>query len=127
MTEAVESFSISDLAKEFEVTTRAIRHYEELELLKPARNGQSRVYSRGDRTRLKLILRGKRLGFTLQESRDIIQLYNPEQQNRQQQEQLLALVQQQQARLQAQLKDIQTMQKELGNVEAECRKFLKRK
>ncbi len=74
--EDAPAFSISDLAREFDVTTRAIRFYEDQGLLSPARRGQTRVYSHRDRTRLKLILRGKRLGFSLAEVADIIRLYD---------------------------------------------------
>ena len=70
-------YSISQLSKEFDVTTRTIRHYEEIGLLSPARRGQTRVYSAADRIRLKLILRGKRLGLSLDDSRDIIDMYEP--------------------------------------------------
>ena len=70
-------YSISQLAKEFDVTTRTIRHYEDLGLLAPARRGQTRVYSPADRTRLRLILRGKRLGLSLDDSREIIDMYEP--------------------------------------------------
>ncbi len=70
-------YSISQLSKEFDVTTRTIRHYEELGLIKPARRGQTRVYSPSDRTRLRLILRGKRLGLSLENSREIIDMYEP--------------------------------------------------
>ena len=69
-------FSISELAREFEVTTRAIRFYEDEKLLTPGRNGRQRVYSARDRVRLKLILRGKRLGFSLNEVREIIDMYD---------------------------------------------------
>ena len=58
-------YSISQLSKEFDITTRTIRHYEDLGLLAPARRGQTRIYSPADRTRLRLILRGKRLGLSL--------------------------------------------------------------
>ena len=68
---AMAEYSISQLAKEFDVTTRTIRHYEDLGLLAPTRRGQTRVYSPADRTRLRLILRGKRLGLSLDDlSRD---------------------------------------------------------
>ncbi len=70
-------FSIRDLAREFEVTSRTLRFYEEKGLLKPRREGQTRWYSPADRTRLRLILRGKRLGLSLEESADIINLYDP--------------------------------------------------
>ena len=117
-------FRISDLAQEFGVTTRTIRHYEELGLLKPEREGQARIYSRGDRTRLKLILRGKRLGFSLQESRDIIQLYDPDHNNKQQLQLLLGSIAKQKQRLREQLEDIHSMLGELDSAEAECRRAL---
>lgn len=72
----MESFSIGDLASEFGVTLRALRFYEEKGLLHPRRQGQSRVYSRRDRSRLRLILTGKRVGFTLGEIRDMLDLYD---------------------------------------------------
>lgn len=71
-------FSIADLAKEFDVTTRTIRFYEDEGLISPARRGQHRLFNARDRIRLKLILRGKRLGFSLGEIRDIINLYDSE-------------------------------------------------
>ena len=70
------TYSISDLAQEFNLTTRAIRFYEDEGLLQPGRSGRRRVYSARDRVRLKLILRGKRLGFSLSEVRDIIEMYD---------------------------------------------------
>lgn len=70
------TYSISDLAREFDVTPRTIRHYEDEGLLSPARNGQQRIYTARDRTRLALVLRGKRLGFSLAEAREIIDLYS---------------------------------------------------
>jgi DNA-binding transcriptional MerR regulator len=71
-----ESFTIRDLANEFGVTPRTIRFYEDRAMLKPARQGLSRVYSRRDRARLKLILRGRRLGFSLAEIEEMIDLYD---------------------------------------------------
>lgn len=73
---APEVFSISELAREFDITTRTIRYYEDQGLMAPERCGQKRVYNRADRTRLKLVLRGKRLGFPLDEIRRLIQLYD---------------------------------------------------
>lgn len=70
-----QTFSISDLAREFEVTPRTIRHYEAEGLISPAREGQRRIYSGRDRVRLALVLRGKRLGFSLAEAKEIIDLY----------------------------------------------------
>ena len=75
---AQEQFSISELSQEFDVTTRAIRFYEDEGLLEPHRQGRQRVYSSRDRVRLKLILRGKRLGFSLSEIGDIIDMYDSE-------------------------------------------------
>ena len=69
-------YSIGDLSREFGVTTRTIRFYEDQGLLSPTRNGQSRIYQARDRVRLKLILRGKRLGFSLKEINKLIQLYD---------------------------------------------------
>jgi DNA-binding transcriptional MerR regulator len=71
-------YSITDLAEEFEVTSRTIRFYEDKGLISPERQGLTRVYSRADRARLKLIVRGRRLGFSLQEIKKMIDLYNPE-------------------------------------------------
>jgi len=72
----MEGFSIGELAREFGVTLRTLRFYEDKELLHPHRRGQSRIYSRRDRARLKLILMGKRVGFSLGEIRDMLELYD---------------------------------------------------
>ena len=72
----LESWTIAQIADEFGVTHRTVRHYEDLGLLSPERRGLNRVYHRRDRTRLNLILRGKRLGFPLEEIRTIIDLYD---------------------------------------------------
>src|SRR3982750_4755044 len=70
-------FCIGELAREFDVTPRAIRFYEDQGLLSPRRAGQRRIYTLSDRTRLKLTLRGKRLGLTLAEIRELIDMYEP--------------------------------------------------
>jgi DNA-binding transcriptional MerR regulator len=70
------SYSIGDLAKEFKVTPRALRFYEDKDLLHPARDGMNRIYSSRDRARLQLILRGKRVGFSLSDIREILDLYD---------------------------------------------------
>ena len=70
------TYSISELASEFDVTTRSIRFYEDQGLLAPRRRGQTRIYSRQDRVRLKLILRGKRLGFSLAETKELFDLWD---------------------------------------------------
>ena len=71
-----ESYSITELSEEFQVTPRAMRFYEDKALLKPRRNGLNRIYSRRDRVRLGLILRGKRLGFRLDEIKEMLDLYD---------------------------------------------------
>lgn len=124
MTDSTDCYSISELAKEFDVTTRTIRHYEEVGLLSPKRAGQVRLYNRGDRTRLKLILRGKRLGFSLDESRDIIELYDPGKNNSQQLRQLLDKIDQQKQALQQRLDDIQSMLIEVNQAEKNCQTAL---
>ncbi|MGL4917519.1 MAG: MerR family transcriptional regulator, partial [Aeromonas allosaccharophila] len=75
-------FSISELAREFDITTRSIRFYEDQGLLNPAREGQTRIYSKQDRVRLKLTLRGKRLGFSLAEIRELFDLYDADKSSR---------------------------------------------
>jgi DNA-binding transcriptional MerR regulator len=111
-------FSISELAREFDVTPRAIRFYEDQGLLSPRREGQRRVYTPRDRTRLKLTLRGKRLGLTLSEIRELIDMYEPGRDARPQLERFLALLEahkksllQQRADLEAQLAEIRTFEK----------------
>ena len=111
------SYSISDLAEEFGVTTRTIRFYEEKGLLDPAREGQRRVYSPADRTRLRLILRGKRLGFSLEESAEIIRMYGTPGNNRRQLEALLERIRERREVLQRQQRDLEAMLKELDAAE----------
>jgi DNA-binding transcriptional MerR regulator len=118
------SWSIGELAREFDVTTRTIRFYEDEGLLQPRRRGQTRIYSSADRTTLKLILRGKRLGFSLAESRQLIQMYNPDA-NRAQLDALLSKIHERRAQLAAQLRDIEMMQRELDEAEQRCLEFLK--
>ncbi len=71
-----QNFNISELATEFDISTRTIRYYEEIGLLNPKRDGNRRIYTRSDRTRLKLILRGKKFGFSLEEIKEMIQLFD---------------------------------------------------
>ncbi|MYM62431.1 MerR family DNA-binding transcriptional regulator [Pseudomaricurvus sp. HS19] len=113
-------YSISDLAAEFDITTRTIRFYEEKGLLAPQRSGNSRIYTPAERTKLKLILRGKRLGFTLEESRSIIEMYDPEHGNSDQLQSLLAKIREKQAHLEQQLHDIEVMMVDLGEAEKNC-------
>ncbi|TQV66176.1 MerR family DNA-binding transcriptional regulator [Exilibacterium tricleocarpae] len=114
------TYSISDLSREFDITTRAIRFYEDKGLLAPRRRGQTRIYSNSDRTRLKLILRGKRLGLSLQESREIIDMYHPGGSNTEQLNSLLSKIRQRKMLLQQQLLDIELMMADLEESETRC-------
>lgn len=114
-------YSIGELARELDITTRTIRFYEDIGLLTPARRGQTRVYSPADRVRLKLILRGKRLGLSLAESRELIDLYNPGNNNNQTQlHALLEKIHEKRRLLEQQLLDIRVMQQELDEAEQRC-------
>lgn len=119
-----QHFSISDLAREFGVTTRAIRFYEDKGLLNPARKGLKRLYSRRDRARLKLILRGKRLAFTLDETRELFELYDRAQGEERQLEHYLRIVADKRARLLQQRQDIEAALAELEESERRCRQIL---
>lgn len=121
----MREYSISQLSKEFQVTTRTIRHYEERGLVAPARRGQTRVYSPADRTRLKLILRGKRLGLSLEDSREIIDMYEPGKSNIDQLKKLITAIQVQRLQLTRQLDDIGSLLKDLNQAEADCIDALK--
>jgi len=111
-------YSISELSREFDVTPRAIRFYEDQGLLSPRRDGQRRVYTPRDRTRLKLTLRGKRLGLSLSEIRELIDMYEPGRDERPQLQRFLAVLEahkkdliQQRADIEAQLSEIQAFEK----------------
>src|SRR5688572_7962869 len=119
-------FSISELAREFDVTPRAIRFYEDQGLLAPKRDGQRRIYSPRDRTRLKLTLRGKRLGLSLSEIRDLIDMYEPGRYERPQLERFLAVLASHKASLIQQRVDIEAQHSELQAFEKKVRKQLKR-
>ncbi len=114
------SYSISDLARELDITTRAIRFYEEQGMLTPERRGQERIYSPKDKVTLKLILRGKRIGFSLAECKELIELYDPESGNRKQLETFMHKIAERRAQLEQQLLDIQQMHLELDTAEERC-------
>lgn len=118
-------YTISELASEFDITPRTIRFYEEKGLLNPERDGQKRLFSTADRVRLQLILRGKRCGLSLEESRDIIDMYEPGQNNAEQLHSLLGKIEQRRGILQAQLADLRQMLRELDEVQARCEQALK--
>ena len=114
------TYSISELAAEFGVTTRTIRFYEEKGLLAPTRQGSTRVYNAADRTSLRLILRGKRLGFTLDESRDIIGMYDRSGNNASQLDKLVTGIREKRLQLELQLQDLQAMMIDLDEAEQKC-------
>ena len=119
-------YSISDLSREFDVTPRAIRFYEDQGLLAPKRDGQRRIYTPRDRTRLKLTLRGKRLGLTLSEIRELIDMYEPGRDARPQLERFLAVLEDHKASLLQQRDDIEAQLSEIQTFEKKVRKQLKR-
>ena len=114
------SYSISDLAREFGVTTRAIRFYEDEGLLRPGRSGRQRVYRTRDRVRLKLILRGKRLGFSLNEVGEIINMYDSNPGEAGQLRYFLEQIRQRRETLKQQQHDIDVTRQELDTIEAQC-------
>lgn len=113
-------YTISDLAKRYEITTRTIRFYEEKGLLNPEREGQNRIYSESDRVRLQLILRGKRLGLTLEESRDIINMYMPGRRNEEQLQTLITTIRHKREQLKEQMQDLKRMLLDLDEAENHC-------
>jgi DNA-binding transcriptional MerR regulator len=117
-------FSISELAREFDVTPRAIRFYEDQGLLAPRRDGQRRIYTPRDRTRLKLTLRGKRLGLSLSEIRELIDMYEPGR-DRAQLERFVAVLDAHIASLEQQRTDIEAQLSELQAFQKKARKQLK--
>ncbi|MEX2198981.1 MAG: MerR family DNA-binding transcriptional regulator [Burkholderiales bacterium] len=117
-------FSIGELAREFDVTPRAIRFYEAEGLLAPRRDGQRRIYTPRDRTRLKLTLRGKRLGLTLSEIRDLIDMYEPGRDERAQLERFLAVLESHKAALERQREDVAAQLAEIAAFEKKVRKQL---
>ena len=119
-------FSISELAREFDVTPRAIRFYEDQGLITPRREGQRRVYTARDRTRLKLTLRGKRLGLTLSEIRELIDMYEPGRDERPQLERFLSVLESHKASLLQQRADLEAQLAELEAFEKRVRKQLRR-
>ena len=123
------SYSITELAREFDITPRAIRFYEDQGILAPARSGTSgltRVYSPRDRTRLKLTLRGKRLGLSLQQVRELIDMYESPKDATAQAKRFLSVLNQHRAALEQQREDIQVTLAEIAQHEADCRRLLER-
>ena len=118
------TYSISDLAREFALTTRAIRFYEDEGLIAPTRRGQSRVYSERERVRIKLILRGKRLGLALSEIRELFDLYEVAHNERAQLAKFIGMLEARRARLLQQKEDIDVVLVEISGLERVCRRRL---
>jgi DNA-binding transcriptional MerR regulator len=117
-------YSISDLSKEFDITTRSIRFYEDQGLISPARKGQTRIYNQRDKVRLKLILRGKRLGFSLAETGRLFELYDVDKTSAKQLESIMSLISQKKADLKQQFDDINAVLIELNDLEENCKSIL---
>lgn len=115
------TWSIREIADEFGVTTRTVRHYEELGLISPERQGTTRVFHRRDRTRLNLVLRGKRLGFPLDEIATIIDLYDAPRGRRSQLEYVLGQIDERRSDLEQRRRDIDDALAELDTFEQRCR------
>ena len=124
MNEPAETYSIADLAREFDVTHRAIRFYEDEGLLSPGRDGTRRVYSKRDWVRLKLILRGKRLGFSLAEVREMLELYDSAPDERPQLAKFAAALTARREQLERQREEIDEVLGEIRSFERQSRKLL---
>jgi len=120
-----ETYGIAELAREFDVTTRTIRFYEDKGLLAPLREGQRRVYAPRDRVRLRLIMRGKRLGFSL--IRQLIDLYDVDPSEVMQLRHFLDKIHEHKETLVGQQKDIAETLAEMERIEAQCSSLLSEK
>ncbi len=120
MTKNQKTYLISELAKEFGVTARAIRLYEEQKILSPKREGSKRIYSEGDRVRLRLTLRAKRLGMTLAEAKELIDLYYDGRNKKHQLEKLLDKLQEREDKLLEQRADIELTLQEIQRIKKQA-------
>ncbi|HHQ4653210.1 MerR family transcriptional regulator [Aeromonas hydrophila] len=114
------TYSISELAHEFDITPRTIRYYEDEGLITPTREGQTRIYSHKDKIRLKLTLRGKRLGFSLAEIRELFDMYDTDRSSKTQLNSMIQLIEAKRHSLRQQLEDIQMVMAELEAAEQRC-------
>jgi len=117
-------FTITELATEFDITARAIRFYEDVGLLTPQRAGRNRVYTQRDRTRLKLTLRGKRLGLSLLEIKQLVDMYDSPSDTRQQLTAFMAVLAAHRSQLEQQREDLEITLAEIAQHEARCRSLL---
>jgi DNA-binding transcriptional MerR regulator len=121
---SAQTFTIGELAREFDLTTRAIRFYEDCGLLSPQRSGRNRVYTARDRTRLKLTLRGKRLGLTLAEVKELVDMYESPRDTQPQLKKFLVVLATHRAQLEQQMADLNITLDEVRAHEKEARRLL---
>lgn len=127
MRQSAAVFGISDLARDFAITPRTIRFWEDQGILAPQREGGKRVFTRRDRARLRMALRGKRLGLSLAEIKDLIGMYNSTEDETPQLVECLRIMEKRRAALEQQREDIEAMLAEIGQFETQCRKELLRR
>jgi DNA-binding transcriptional MerR regulator len=121
---AAVTYTIGELAREFDLTTRAIRFYEDCGLLQPQRQGRNRVYTPRDRTRLKLTLRGKRLGLTLSEVKELVDMYESPRDTQPQLRKFLSVLAVHRAQLEQQMADLHVTLDEVRTHEREAKRLL---
>ena len=127
MSQTGPTFAISDLAREFDITPRTIRFWEDQGILAPQREGNKRIFTRRDRARLKMALRGKRLGLSLAEIKDLIGMYASTEDETPQLLECLRIMERRRAGLQQQREDIEAMLGEITQFETLCRDELTRR
>ncbi len=127
MSQTATTFGISDLAREFGITPRTIRFWEDQGILAPEREGSKRVFTRRDRARLKMALRGKRLGLSLAEIKDLIGMYNSTADETPQLLECLRVMEKRRSALEQQREDIEAMLAEIGQFEQQCQTELHRR
>ncbi|KXB31476.1 MerR family transcriptional regulator [Dechloromonas denitrificans] len=127
MSQAAITFAISDLAREFGITPRTIRFWEDQGILSPEREGSKRVFNRRDRARLKMALRGKRLGLSLAEIKDLIGMYNSTEDETPQLLECLRIMSSRRQALEQQREDIEAMLAEIAQFEQQCQQELARR
>ncbi|WP_109472223.1 MerR family transcriptional regulator [Ornithinimicrobium cavernae] len=120
------TWTIAEMAEEFGITHRTVRHYEELGLISPERRGTQRIYHRRDRIRLALIMRGRRLGFPLEEIRTIIDMYDEQPGEAGQLRYLLAQIDDRRQDLESRRRDIEDSLAELEELQHRCQEDLRR-
>jgi DNA-binding transcriptional MerR regulator len=128
-TPSLLTYSISELSREFDITPRTIRFYEDQGILKPQREGpggRNRVYTHRERTQLKLALRGKRLGLSLSDIKNLIEMYSSPKDTEPQLQSFISILAQHRAALEQQREDIDILLQEISTHEKECRRLLKK-